>query len=116
MISEQVFSILRHVPVIGGCGALLFLAWGVLRRSLDITLAALSAFVVVGVVAVPVFLHGDRQDAAVAAMVGLEAAAAVALAALFVWFTTRRYPAFPAAAALILGILAGVLVIRAAVM
>lgn len=116
MISEQVFSIVRHVPVIGGCGALLFLSWGVLRRNLDITLAALSAFVVVGLVAVPVFLQSDRRDAAIAAMVGLEAAAAVALAALFVWFTTRRYPTFPATAALILGILAGVLVVRVAVM
>jgi len=116
VIPDQVFSIVRHVPVIGGCGALLFLTWGVLRRNVDITLAALSTFVVVGVVAVPVFLLGDRHDAAIAAMVGLEAAAAVALAALFVWFTTRRYPAFPATAALILGILAGVLVVRAAVM
>jgi hypothetical protein len=111
--SQQVFSILSHVPVIGGGGALLFLAWGLFRRSLDVTLAALSAFVVVGVIAVPVFFYGDRRDTAIAAMVGLEAAAGVALVSLFCWYTTRRYPAYSAGAALVLGLLASVLVLRA---
>jgi len=106
-------SILSHVPVIGGGGALLFLAWGLFRRSLDVTLAALCGFVVVGLIAIPIFLGGDRGETATAAMVGLEAAAAVALVSLFYWYTTRRYPAFSAGAALILGLLASLLMLRA---
>lgn len=110
---QHFLPILSHVPAIGGGGALLFLAWGLLRRSLDVTLAALCGFVVVGVIAIPVFLSSERRDAAIAAIIGLEAAAAVALAALFVWYTTRRYPAFSAIAALVLGLMASVLVLRA---
>ena len=111
--SQQFFSLISQVPVIGGGGALLFLAWGLFRRSLDVTLAALTAFVIVGVVAVPVFLNGDRRDSAIAAIVGLEAAAVVALVSLFCWYTTRRYPSYSAGAALVLGVLASVLVLRA---
>jgi hypothetical protein len=107
-------SILNHVPIIGGAGALLFLAWGLVRRSLDVTLAALTGLVVVGVVAVPVFLGGDRRDAAIAAILGLESATVVSLVSLFCWYTTRRYPAYSASAALVLGVLACVLVLRAA--
>jgi hypothetical protein len=114
--ARQLFSILSHVPAIGGVGALVFLGWGLFRRSIDVTLAALAALVAVGVIAVPVFLSAGQRDSAVAAMVGLEAAAGVALASMFVWFTTRRYPAFSAAAALILGIVASVLVLRASSM
>lgn len=113
VVSEQFYAILNQVPAIGGGGALLFLAWGLFRRSLDVTLAALSGFVIVGVVSVPVFLNGDRRETAIAAMVGLEAAAVVALVALFCWFTTRRYPSYSAGAALVLGVLASVLVLRA---
>jgi hypothetical protein len=113
---EQTFSIFSHVPVIGGAGALLFLGWGLYRRSLDVTVGALCAFVVVGLVAIPVFLRSTHHDTAVAAMIGLEAAAAVALVSLFDWFTTRRYPAFSAMAALVLGLIASVLVVNAAVM
>lgn len=121
---------LNHVPIIGGVGALLLLAWGLYRHSIDVTLAALAAFVLVGLISVPVFLTGqsavefldaprqamlaEHKDAAIAAMVGLEAAAAVALAALFVWRTTHRFPMFPAVATLILGMAATALVVRAA--
>lgn len=121
---------LNHIPVIGGFGALLLLGWGLLRRSIDVTLAALTAFIIVGLVAVPVFLTGQRaerqldpaletriekhEDAAIAAMVGLEAAAGVALASIFCWRTTRRFPAFSATATLLLGLAASVLVVRAA--
>lgn len=124
---------LNHVPVVGGIGALLLLAWGLLRRSTDVTLAALVALVAVGVITVPVFLTGtaarDRiehlpgmtaerldhhEEEAIAAIVGLEAAAAIAFAALFAWCTTRRYPMFPAVAALVVGIAASLLILRAA--
>ena len=109
-------SILGHVPAIGAAGALLFLAWGLIRRSIDVTLCALVAFVIVGLIAIPVFLNANHRDSAVAAMIGLEAAAGVALASLFCWYTTRRYPAFSAAAALVLGIAASVLVLYASSM
>ena len=113
MTSQQWFSVLGQVPAVGGAVALFVLALGLLRRRLYVTIVALWGFIGVGLVAVPVFLRGDRRETAVAAVVGLEAAAVVALVSLFCWYTTRRYPLFPASAALILGLLAGVLVLRA---
>lgn len=124
---------LNHLPVIGGIGALLLLSWGLWRRSAAWTNAALGSLVIVGLIAIPVFLTGSHaaervervagvpadvaglhRDAVVAALVGLEATAAIAFAALFAWRTTRRYPMFPAVAALVVGIAAAVLLVRAA--
>lgn len=124
---------LNHVPVIGGIGALLFLAWGLVRQNNDVTSAAMVALVAVALIAIPVFLTGEEaeerieslpgvsmeiakhhQQAALAAMVGLEAAGAIALTGLLAWWKTRRYPMFPAAAALLVGIAAAVLLVRAA--
>lgn len=113
MTSQQWFSVLGQIPPVGGAVALLVLALGLLRRRLYVTIAALWGFLAIGVVAVPVFLDGDRREAAVSAVVGLEAAAVVALVSLYCWYSTRRYPLFPVCAALILGLLAGVLVLRA---
>jgi uncharacterized membrane protein len=107
------------------------LAWGLYRRSNEVTLAALVAFVIVGLGGILAFVTGDvgessvqdaatkvlihaHRDAAIAALVGLEAAAGVAVCALFIWKTTHRYPLFAAVATLLLGIAASVLVVRAA--
>lgn len=95
-------------------GALVLLGWGLLRHSLDVTLASLTGIVGAGVIAIPLYLNGPRGDAAVAAIIALESAAGVALAGLFVWRTTRRYPLFPAAATLVIGLAASILVVRAA--
>ena len=123
--------ILNHVPAVGATGALLLLAWGVVRRSADVTAAALATFVIVAVVAVPVFLSGNEavgrlngssdidtalverhRGCAVASMVGLEAAAATAIAALWAGRSRRRFPLFPALATLLIGLTACVLLIR----
>jgi uncharacterized membrane protein len=125
--------LLNHVPVIGGVAALLLLAWGLLRCSIQVTLAALIGLVIVGLVAIPVFLTGSigeerfetlpqlsrelvqrHQDAAVAATVGLISAAAIAVAALIGWRSTRKLPRFAATAALIIGTAALVLAVRTA--
>jgi hypothetical protein len=129
----QMHMLLNHLPVIGGLGALLLLAWGLIRRSIRVTLAALVGLVMVGLVAIPVFLTGSvgeerfetlpqlsrelvqrHQDAAVAATVGLISAAAIAIAALIGWRSTRKLPQFAATAALIIGIAALVLAFRTA--
>jgi hypothetical protein len=122
---------LNHIPVVGGIGALLLLAWGVYRRSRDVTIAALVAFVVVGIAGMVAFATGSRaaaavgdaasaalmqqhRDAAIAALFGLGAASMVAASALFVWLTTKRYPMYAAVATLLIGLAASILVVRAA--
>lgn len=129
----QIHLFLNHVPLVGGIGALLLLGWGILRRSTDVTVAALVAVVLVALFAIPAFLTGQsaevriakldataepiiekHEEAALAGMIGIEATAAIALAALFVWRTTRRYPTFGAIAVLVVGIAAAVLIVRAA--
>jgi uncharacterized membrane protein len=104
---------LEHAPCIAVIGALLMLSWGLVRHSLRLTVGSLLTLVAGALLFIPVFLEGPRNDASLAAMVGLESAAGVALAGLFVWRTTRRYPLFPAGATLILGVAASVLVVRA---
>lgn len=122
----HVHLFLNDVPLIGAVGSLLLLAWGLGRRSTDVTLAALTALVLVGALGVVVFVTGRdlpndggmlvtrHREAATAAVVALVAAAAVAAAAVFAWRTTRRYPTFAAGAALAIGIAASVLLVRAA--
>ncbi|MGN6183552.1 MAG: hypothetical protein ACTHQM_07850 [Thermoanaerobaculia bacterium] len=122
---------LNHIPVIGGIGALLLLAWGLYRRSIDVTFTALAAYVIVGNGGIASFATGSfatgkihdpitqllidqHRDASIAALVGLEAAAVVAACGLFVWRSTRRYPMFAAVSTLVLGLAASVLIIRAA--
>jgi len=133
MDPQHLHLFLNHVPVFGGIGALLFLAWGLVRRNTALTSAAMLALVAVALIAIPVFLTGgaaeDRvaqqpgasmqvaarhQQAAVAAMVGMTAAGAIALTGLLAWWRTRRYPMYPAMAALLVGIAAAVLLVRAA--
>jgi hypothetical protein len=122
---------LNHIPVIGGIGALLLLGWGLYRRSVDVTLAALVSFVIVGIGGVLAFVTGSlagkeihdsatelligrHREASIAALVGLESAAVVAACSLFTWATARRYPQFGAVATLLLGIAASILILRAA--
>lgn len=121
----------NHVPVVGGIGALLLLAWGIFRRSQDVTVAALVGFVLAGAAGMFAFATGTRaeaamgdaatmllvqqhKDAAIAALFGLGAASAVAACALFLWITTRRYPMYAAVATLLIGLAASILVVRAA--
>lgn len=123
---------LNHLPSIGALGALLLLGWGVARRSTPPTLVAFAAMVLVALVGIVVYgtgsagvsaaLAGDRvmdlverhRSCANAAMVGMMATAATAMAGLFVWYTTRRYPRFAAIATLLIGIAAAALVLRTA--
>ncbi len=56
--------LINHMPVIGtGCGLLLLVA-GRLRKSDELTKAALVVFVLVGLVAVPTYLTGESAEEA----------------------------------------------------
>ena len=119
MDPAHVHLFLNHVPLVGGIGALLLLAWGLLWRSIGVTRAALVAIVVVALLAIPAFVTGKTgdkaaDDAALAGVIAIQATAAVALASLFAWRSTQRYPAFGAAAVLVVGIAASILIVRAA--
>lgn len=129
----QVHLALHHVPSVGAVSALILLGWGLYRRSSDLTIAALWAFVVVALVAIPVYLSGGgigariaalpqvspdlivhHRESAMAAMIGIESAAATAMAALFAWRSSRRFPGFAATATFVVGIVATILVLRTA--
>jgi uncharacterized membrane protein len=92
---------LNHVPVLGALFALGLLAWGLLRRDDSVQRTALSAFVLVALAAIPVYLTGEpaeevverlagvaepaieaHEDAALAALIGIELLGVVALAGL----------------------------------
>jgi|SRR6185436_4227164 len=98
-------------------GALLFLGAGVWLRSRVATASALAALVIVALLAIPRFVSAvsQRDDAAVAAIVGLDSAAAIALATLLLWRISRRYPVFSATAVFFVGIGAVLLMLRVVV-
>lgn len=120
--------VLNHTPAVCAVGALLLLAWGLLRQNHRIAAVALFALAVTGLLAIPVYVAGTRaaeaigggpelerhRESAVAALIGLEAAAATAIAALIAGRSRRKFPVFQAAATLIIGLAALALLIRAA--
>lgn len=125
--------LLNHLPVVGGVAALVLLAIGLAAKNRALSLAALAVLVVVAVVAIPVFMSGKASEgaslvegvpelserhasAAIAAMIALDAAAAIAAAALFVWKTSHRFSMFAAIAVLVVGIFASVLLVRTAIL
>lgn len=128
----QIHLLLNHIPAAGSLAALLLLAWGLTRRNVPVTVIALAGVVLVGLVAVVVFLTGSmlearveqlhpvsqaverHADAAVATMVGLMSASAIAMAALIGWLTNRKLSRFAANAVLVFGVAALVLAVRTA--
>lgn len=67
--------LLNHVPVLGTLFGLALLTWGMLRRNEAIQRAALGAFFVAALVAVPVFLTGEPAEDAVEHLAGTAAGA-----------------------------------------
>lgn len=129
----QIHFLVDHVPMVGAIAAVLLLSWGLVGRRIGITVAALGVIVLMAVITIPMFVTRMRigvevaqlpgvstellqkqNEAAVAGLIGVLAAAAVALTSLFVWKTTRRYPLFSATAALVIALAAVVLVVRGA--
>ena len=116
---------LNHLPVLGTVFGFALLAWAVLRRSETLQRAALGTFVLTALAAIPVFLTGEpseelvehlagtaepaikaHEDAAVVALIAIEALGALALAAL-VLFRKRGIPRPLAGAALIFALATG---------
>lgn len=95
----HIHLILNHVPVLGTLFGLVLLAWGMWRRHEPTQRAALATFVIVALIAIPVYLTGDpaadavehlagtaenaidaHEDAALTSLIGLELLGAIALA------------------------------------
>lgn len=96
-------------------GALLLLAVGLIRRSNELTAAGLAGMVLVALAGVPLFVRAVaiRQDNTIAALIGVDAAAAIAVATLILWRISRRYPLFNVCAALAVGTAASALLASA---
>ena len=111
--------ILNHLPVLGTIFGLALLAWAVVRRDDTLQRAALATFVLAALAAIPVFLTGEpseeivedlagtaqaaikaHEEAAVIALIAVEALGAMALAALGL-FRKRGVPRPLATAALV---------------
>jgi hypothetical protein len=120
MNAAHIHIVLNHIPFLGLVACLVLLAAARWRRSEELKSAALLGFVLAALVALPVYLTGEpaedlipkqaavseqsverHEDAATAALVGLEAVGALSLLALL---TRRR------------ALIAGRLVVAAAVL
>lgn len=95
-----------NLTLIGVVGSLLLLGGGAWRKNNAVTAAALFAFVSIALLSIPacVAARARHDDVTVSAIVGLAAAAAIALATLFTWRSTRRYPSFSVGALLAVGL------------
>lgn len=119
--------ILNHVPVIGVLFALALLVFGLLRRSVETTKAALWAMVIVGLLAVPAYLTGEpaeeyvagidkaqverHEEAAGIALAAIAVAGAAALVHLMIF---RRTGPAPALVVMLLALVAAGLLARTA--
>ena len=101
---------LNHLPVLGTLFGLVLLAWALSRRNETLQRAALATFVLTALTAIPVFLTGEpseeiiehmtgtaqqaiesHEEAAVIALIAIEALGAMALAVLLL-FRRRILP------------------------
>jgi hypothetical protein len=58
----HVHLMLNHMPLLGTLAAALLLAWGRLRRSVEVTRLGLVAAVLVALLTVPVYLTGEPAE------------------------------------------------------
>ncbi|MGH7675969.1 MAG: hypothetical protein ACREMV_11925 [Gemmatimonadales bacterium] len=122
----QPHMLLNHVPILGVIFGVVLLVAALVRRSDELKRASLVVFVVVAALTVPVYLTGEpaeeaveglagvsetaievHEEAALAALVGIEVLGVMALAGLLSW---RRAPALAGrltVGALVLGLVAG---------
>jgi uncharacterized membrane protein len=110
---------LNHLPVLGTVFGLALLAWALLRRNETMQRAALGTFILAALTAIPVYLTGEpseemvehlagtaeqaieaHEEAAVVALIAVEALGAMALAALLL-FRKRVMPRPMVGAALV---------------
>jgi DMSO reductase anchor subunit len=125
----HIHLLLNHIPVIGLIGSILILVYGMVRRSAEVQRVALIAFVLVAVIAIPVYRTGEPAEEAVERLPGVShdrieaheeaaepafyatlATGVIALAALFV----DRWKTLLARAVLIASIVAFALIARTA--
>ena len=111
MDAAHAHLILNHIPVVGLGAALLLLLYALARKNDEMKKAALAGFVLLALVAIPVFLTGkaaedlvehlpgvteafieQHEEAATASLIAIELLGAVSLAGLFF---TRRSNAIP---------------------
>jgi uncharacterized membrane protein len=133
MNGAHVHLILNHVPILGTLFCLLVLAAGVLRRREEVARVALCGMVVVALVTVPAYLSGEEaedivrrlpevstetmeehEEAALPALLAIEAAGVLALAALVLGRGGRPLPRWAVLGTLALGVIGFGLVARAA--
>lgn len=128
----HIHLMVNHVPVLGTVFGLALLAWGMVRRTDRLQRAALAAFVVVALAAIPVYLTGEpaedmvehlvgtaepaievHENAALVSLVGVELLGVIALAGLLLSRTTWA-PVALARAALVMSIVTAGLMVRTA--
>ena len=123
--------LLNHIPVLGTLFGLALLVWGAFRHNDSIQRAALGAFLIVALVAIPVFLTGEpseqaveqlagtaegaietHQDAAVLSLIAVEALGLIGLVGLVIRRT--RFTRLVTPAALVFAIITAGLMARTA--
>ena len=133
MNAAHLHLILNHVPVLGTLIALLLLITALVEKSEDLRRAALALFVGVALMAVPVFLSGEpaeelverlpgvtsqqidrHEDAATQALIAVGVVGVLAIGALAVTRRSARAARALTVATLVVGIVTGGLMARAA--
>jgi uncharacterized membrane protein len=112
--------LLNHIPVLGSIFGLTLLGWAMIRRDASLQRAALGAFVVVALLALPAYFTGEpaeevvdniatvatsgidaHQDAALGSLIGIVLLGVVALVGLYTSRGTRALSAALARAVLL---------------
>ncbi len=71
MNATHLHLLLNHVPVLGPVFALGLLAFGIWRKSADLQKAALGAFVIAALIAIPAYLTGEPAEESIESLPGV---------------------------------------------
>jgi hypothetical protein len=132
----ELHLLLNHIPPIGLVIGIVLLVVAAIRKNLDLIKVSLSIFVVMAIVAIPTYSTGEpayeiiknlpgvseaiveqHEDVAGAALAAILTLGAISLMGLFLSFAAadaNKIPKWPVALSLILSIVSGILMMRAA--
>ena len=120
----HIHLMINHFPVVGVMGAVLLLLYALVRKSEEVTLVSLGAFVLVALITIPVYFTGElaedavknlpgvtekfigrHEDIAFYALIFMEALGIFALAGLLLLRRSGKIPQWVISAVLVLSLI-----------
>ena len=129
----HIHLMINHFPIIGIAFGILLLIWAILRKNEEVKRASFGIFVIIALIALPVYFTGEpaeeivehlpgvkesiiekHEEMALISLVFIEILGAIAAAGLFLSFRSKPFISWLVAALLILSVVSGGLIAKTA--